>query len=135
MKRVAIVLVLVSSCYMVSITPAMGDYLAGNAAYLEGNYAKALKEYMDDHNPASLYHVGYMYAHGEGVQLDPVEAANWYRKSAEKGYAPALYRMGEIYENGFGVEQDTKEAQKWYKKAADKGFAPAKEALKRYKIK
>jgi len=131
MKRETALLALVFSTAVVAVAPAWGDYSAGRAAYLTGNYGRALKEYMADQSPKAMYEVGYMYAHGEGTAKDEKVAAEWYRKSAEKGFVLAQYRLAGLYANGVGVEKDLKEAAKWYKMAADKGFQPAKDALKR----
>lgn len=48
-------------------------------------------------------------------------AMQWYKKSAEKGYAGSQMAIGEFYDSGKGVDIDKKEALKWYRKAADKG--------------
>lgn len=124
-------LALAFSFSVMVVASAWGDYAAGHSAYLEGNFAKALTEYKGDGSPKSMYELGYMYSHGEGVELNLKEAAEWYRKSAEKGYAPAQYRLGGMYAGGYGVGKDAKEAAKWYRKASLQGFVPAKDALKK----
>ena len=57
------------------------------------------------------------------------KAAEWYRKSAERGYAEAQFRLGFMYEYGKGVPKDIKEARIWYKKASAQGDISAKTAL------
>lgn len=57
------------------------------------------------------------------------EAAQWFRLSAEQGYAEALYAIGSLYEKGEGVEQDYNEAEKWYYKAVQHGDNYSTEAL------
>jgi TPR repeat protein len=113
---------------------AWANYSLGNEAYLLKNYAKAMKEFKADEDPRSLYQLGFMYDHGEGVTQDGKQAAEWYRKAAEKGNIQAQYRLGVLYANGYGVEQDLKEAAKWYKKAAAQGFPPARDALKKLPV-
>jgi uncharacterized protein len=131
MKRSAIA-VLVTFFLSTGVThTAWANYSLGHEAYLLKDYAKAMKEFKSDDDPRSFYQVGYMYDHGEGVPQDGKEAAEWYRKAAEKGNVAAQYRLGVVYANGYGVEQDMKEAEKWYKKAAMQGFQPAKDALKK----
>lgn len=49
------------------------------------------------------------------------EALKWYRKAAEKGYAPAQYDVGRMYSNGFGVAKNKSEAVRWYRMAAEQG--------------
>jgi hypothetical protein len=55
------------------------------------------------------------------VPQDFAEAACWYRKSAEQGYAVAQYELGFMYHHGRGVPQDDAEALRWYRKSADQG--------------
>ena len=54
-----------------------------------------------------------------------MEAAKWYRKAAEQGYAEAQFYLGLCYYYGNGVIQDKAEAIKWYLKAADQGDVKA----------
>ncbi len=70
-----------------------------------------------------------MYANGEGVEQDYMEATKWYRKAAEQGHAQAQTNLGVVYANGEGVEQDYMEAVKWYRKAAEQGHALAQTNL------
>jgi TPR repeat protein len=52
-------------------------------------------------------------------------AAEWYRKAAEVGYAPAQCALGDCYAYGHGVPKDVDEALKWYRKSADQGNGAA----------
>ena len=56
---------------------------------------------------------------------DFAAAAEWFRKAAEQGHAPAQYNLGTLYECGLGVPQDYVEAVKWFRKAAEQGLAEA----------
>ena len=56
--------------------------------------------------------LGVSYAKGEGVAEDKAEAAEWYRKSAEQGYADAQYNLSLCYEHAKGVAVDHAEAVK-----------------------
>ena len=49
----------------------------------------------------------------------------WFRKSAEQGYADAQYSLGVGYGDGRGVPQDGAEAAEWYRKATEQGHAEA----------
>src|SRR5262245_10539441 len=69
--------------------------------------------------------LGALYANGQGVPQDYVEAAKWYRLAADQGYAAAQYNLGEVYATGHGVPQDYTEAAKWFRLAADQGDADA----------
>ena len=70
----------------------------------------------------SAYQLGLRYYNGDGVRKDLAEAAKWFRKAAEQGFAPAQSDLGRSYHNGEGVPQDFAEAVKWYRKAADQDW-------------
>jgi len=59
-----------------------------------------------------------MYATGRGVAKDEAQAAEWFRKAAEKGDRFAEYSLGHAYEQGKGVPKDLAEGLKWYRMAA-----------------
>ena len=73
--------------------------------------------------------LGQMYYDGDGVLQDRKEAAKWWRKAAQQGYADAQYNLGVMYYKGEGVIQDFKEAVKWNRKAAEQGYADAQNNL------
>jgi len=75
------------------------------------------------------YNLGILYANGQGVPQNHVEAAKWYRLAADQGHAAAQYNLGASYANGQGVPQDHVEAAKWYRLAADQGYAAAQNNL------
>jgi TPR repeat protein len=70
-----------------------------------------------------------MYAKGQGVPQDYVEAMKWYRKAAEQNNAAAQNDLGNMYTEGQGVPQDYVEAMKWLRKAAEQGNAAAQNNL------
>jgi hypothetical protein len=79
---------------------------------------------------AAQYELGRMYEGGRGVTQDYGKAVEWYRHSAEQGYAPAERSLGIMYRGGYGgLPQDDAEAKKWYGKAAAQGDIVAKFAL------
>jgi TPR repeat protein len=55
-----------------------------------------------------------MYANGEGVPQDAVEAVAWFRQAAEQGHAGAQFNLGVVYASGGGVPQDAVEAYLWF---------------------
>jgi hypothetical protein len=65
----------------------------------------------------------------DGVPQDYTEAAEWYRKAAEQGFARGQNALGFIYIHGRGVPQNYAEALTWYRKAADQGLAEAQQDL------
>ena len=50
------------------------------------------------------------------------QAAEWFRKAAEKGYTRAINNLGICYELGCVLDRDWEMAFKLYQEGADKGF-------------
>ena len=71
------------------------------------------------------FHLGLMYAQGDRVQQDYVEATKWFRKAATQGDADAQFNLGILYQCGDGVPQDLVEAAHWYRRAAEQADAKA----------
>ena len=65
--------------------------------------------------------LGRMYANGEGVPQNGVEAVRWFRLGADQGNSDAQNGLGVMYSSGRGVPQDDAEAVYWYRLAADQG--------------
>lgn len=57
------------------------------------------------------------------------EAAEWYRKAANRGHVDAQYNLGILYEEGRGVTQNYTEASNWYAIAARQGNPNAQYSL------
>ena len=53
------------------------------------------------------------------------QAAEWYRKAAAQGFAPAQFSLGLCYAHGNGVPQDFGQALAWYEKAAQQNDSDA----------
>lgn len=64
------------------------------------------------------YEIGAAYRNGEGVVKDIGLAAQWFRKAADRGYAPAQLTLGHMCETGEGVGKDVDAAVAWYQRAA-----------------
>jgi len=64
------------------------------------------------------YKLGYDYYLGHGVALDYVQAAIWWRKSADQGFPQAQNNLGVLYNAGKGVPQSYTEAYFWENLAA-----------------
>ena len=75
----------------------------------------------DDESPEKMYNVGIKY-YDEGKYN---EAAEWFEKAANQGYAEAQYKLGVCYDKGLGVGQSYEKAAYWFKKAANQGYAYA----------
>jgi uncharacterized protein len=55
---------------------------------------------------------------GSSATRSPANAIEYFRRSAEAGYAPAQVVLGYLYETGHVTTADPREAFEWYKKAA-----------------
>lgn len=128
MKQLFFVILLCSCC----LGSAHASYFDGMEAYRLNDFQTAMREFKAAEDDAkALYMVGILYEKGQGISTDLVEAANWFRKAADKGYSSAQYRLGRLYERGLGVEQNRDEALAWYNKSSRNGNIDAKQALKR----
>ena len=108
------------------------DDQAGMEAYLQGDYATALKEFgplAEQGDVDFQYALGVMYSKGRGVPQDYTEAAKWFRLVAKRGDADSQYSLGVLYWQGEGVPQDYAEAAMWYRKAAKQGDGTGKGAV------
>lgn len=72
-------------------------------------------------HPGAQRALGLMYANGQGVPRDDVQAVAWYRKAADQGDSTAQVDLALAYEKGRGVRKDKSEAEKWLKKASEQG--------------
>ena len=119
--RFSFILVLSIICLAPS---AQADFKAGEKAFGRGDYATALREWepmAKQRHAGAQYHLGLLYANGQGVPKDDVQARQWYEKAAVQGHAEAQVNLGSLYDYGRGVSQDFKMAAKWYRRSADQG--------------
>jgi hypothetical protein len=83
---------------------------------------RLLKEGADRGDAKDEGYVGTWYLGGlEGYPKDPVQAAIWFRKSAEQGDAGSQNMLGMLYAEGKGVPKDMTQAVNWFQKAAAQG--------------
>jgi TPR repeat protein len=67
---------------------AEGDYNAERAAYKQGDYATAVREWRPlakQGHAHAQFMLGVMYRKGQGVPQDDAESVRWSRKAAEPG--------------------------------------------------
>lgn len=64
------------------------------------------------------YKLGYDYYLGRGIAQDYVQAAVWWKKSADQGFPSAQNNLGVLYNAGKGVPQSYSEAYFWQNLAA-----------------
>jgi localization factor PodJL len=86
---------------------------------------KSLADAAASGDALALFELGARYTEGRGVTTDLAEAANWYRLSAERGFAPAQYRLANLFEKGTGVDRDVVRAMQYYRQSASAGNASA----------
>ena len=86
--------------------------------------------------PGALNRLGEMYRRGDGVEYDPAQAeecfrkaVEQYRKAAEEGEKEAQFGLGFMLTNGKGVVENQVEAAEWFRKAAENGHTGAMDAL------
>ena len=108
------------------------QFEVGAVAYRSGDYGSAFATFealaVKD-MPRAQTALGLMHAFGEGVPQSYAEAAYWYRRAADQGYAPAQYDLAELYAVGYGVPRDIESALRWMDRAARQGHARAGERL------
>ena len=102
----------------------------GRTAFEEKEYKKALKYFTpaaERGNAEAQYHVGLQLLYGADNikrtgnindvmrELNEMKTrgAEWLRKSAEQGYAPAQYSLAGCYLNGTGMERDAAKGVDW----------------------
>ena len=88
-----------------------------------------LRESANAGDSKAMIDLGRMYATGDGVTKDHVEAAAWFRKAADAGDAAGMYLSATMYELGLGVKKDFDEAARLYQKAANNGNADARKRI------
>ena len=66
-----------------------------------------------------------------GTGPDPVEAARWFRRAAERGHGKSQYRLGLAYLEGKGLPRDPEEAAFWLGLAARSLEGPEREAAEK----
>lgn len=102
-----------------------GEYVMYDRASLD----TALSAWLPAANggdPEAQAYVGELHERGIGKQPPNfAEAARWYRKAADQGFARGMINLGFLYEKGLGVEHDPATALQWYRKAAGLGEAIA----------
>ena len=75
------------------------------------------------------YYLGFIYAAGQGVEKNPIEAVLWFTMAAEKGKKEAQEYLAYAYYRGEGAVIDPKKAIEWWKKAANQGSVTSEEYL------
>jgi len=93
------------------------------ARALASNVIDAIRDSAARGEVEAVFLMGTAYDEGLGVDVDPAEAATWYRRAADRGHVLAQHNMGNLYEAGRGVPKDEAQAVVWWRKAAEQGDA------------
>lgn len=73
---------------------------------------------------------------GEGTELNPKEALQWFQYAAASSSEPAaVFMVGRYYEKGIAVPQDFEMAANHYARAAERGYPDAQFRLGRLLVK
>lgn len=70
-------------------------------------------------NPVAAFKLGELYEHGAGVAKDPLQAFNWYMRSAARNDKHGQLKVGWCYQKGIGVQVDPAIAAIWYRVSAE----------------
>jgi TPR repeat protein len=111
-----------------------GDFEAGMAAMLNGDYAEAYcrwKPLAERGHVEAQYNLGWLYANGNGMRVSIERALEWWMKAAAQGYGDAQFAVALAYTTGEGMRPDLDEAVRWYLMAARQGHGDAREILLR----
>ncbi len=108
-----------------AVSPAIAQDTSKGAA----DVLRLLLPFAMQGSPDEQFRLGTMFENGQGVQMDSVQAAHWYRKAADAGHADAQYRLGLLYLSGNGVARDPQAADNWFRAAARQGHAEARQQL------
>lgn len=131
------VLVLLALFFSSMPAAAPANFEQGMNAMLEGNYAEAYcrwKPLAERGNADAQYNLGWLYANGNGMNVDPVKAVGWWNAAAEQGHADAEFALGLTYTTGEGIRKDLGKAVFWFLRAAKRGHRDARELLSRLSL-
>lgn len=128
-------LVVVLSGVCPGVAPAAPEsFLIGMRSMLEGNYADAYcrwKPLAEKGLAEAQYNLAWLYANGNGMNVDLEKAIYWWEAAAGQGHADAQFAIGLAYTTGEGLKKDLKEATEWFLQAARHGNLDAREILVR----
>lgn len=108
-------------------------FAEGLKAYEDFDFPKAaqlLRPFADRGDPLAQFHMGRIHMgrfRGSGTVLlaDADKAVEYYRLSANQGFAKAQLMMGVLHRLGQVIPKNEKESFRWVKKAADQGLPEA----------
>lgn len=125
---------LMTGCLLRSVQAgnAPKQFSTGMDALMAGDYAEAFcawRPLADQGYAEAQYHLGWLYANGNGLSVDIEKALDFWRKAARQGHADAQFAIGLALTTGEGMDRDLDKAVDWYLKAARQGHQDAREIL------
>ena len=124
MKTKSNALLAMSFVLLGNFAAAAGDLADGFRAYDAGHYAEAIaawKRSAETGNTLAMTALADLYLQGEGVEVNPVLAVEWYHRGAARGDATAQLNLGDLHIRGVGVPRNLIEAYVWLGLAAAQG--------------
>ena len=107
-------------------TPASADLEDGEAAFLRGDYAAALRAAMPSAEEGDA--LAQVLVAGSYFMMGPTrypEAVVWYQRSAEQGHPEGQLGLAQMYAYGFGTDQKFVHAYMW-SSLAERGLRPSR---------
>lgn len=104
----------------------------GLAAMRQGNFAEAYCQWKPlayGGNPHAQYHLGWLYANGNGMNVDPDLAVQWWTEAAKQGHADAQFAIGMALLTERGGKDRREKALEWFVRAAQSGQPDARDML------
>ena len=80
-------------------------------------------------DPEAQNNLGVLFATGQGVRRNDVEAIHWYRLAAGQDDPEATSNLASMYLQGRAVKRDLVQAFQLFRKAAERGYAVAQNNL------
>ena len=105
------------------LSSASDEPASGDENCVSEQELQLLRRAAENGHVEAQWQLGLMYADGDAVKLDYVQAAAWIKRAAEQGFARAQSVMGWLCANGLGVHANSEEAGRWYRAAAEQGSA------------
>jgi uncharacterized protein len=109
----------------IAVAATAGPYEDGAAAYDRGDYTAALRLFRplaEQGDAAAQFKLSVMYAKGDGIPRDDVEALKWLRLAARQGNSEAQNALGARYAESDGiVPRDYFRAYMWFDLSAAQG--------------
>lgn len=97
---------------------------------LRANPYMAIIQAAEQGNAKAQLQLAFIYAKGQGIRQDHVQAVKWMQKAAQQGDANGQYHLGQMYSEGYaGLPKDDSQALEWFRKAAEQGHPFAQDNL------